>query len=119
MSCPVETISVLRMVGASPGFRDSAAVLFGHVPEGVCELVLDFTGVTFISRGFADELHQLRQVFQVERKVPVTIENANADIMAMMSAVSTTQQETAKSEIATRVIRIADSGGLKDLLLGS
>ena len=119
MSCPVANISVLKCVGASPGFRDSAALLFEHVVEGNCEVVLNFEGVTFISRGFADELHQVRKRFQTERAIPVTIEHANGEVMAMLEAVARTQNGVVRPKTVSKVIRVSDTQGLEDLLLSS
>ena len=118
MSCPTATISVLHTVGASPGFRDSAALLFADIDDAVCEVVLDFTEVTFISRGFADELHQVRQLFQAERGLTVTVEHANEEIMAMLGAVSRTQHGRSASHAPTPLIHISGAQGLEDLLLG-
>jgi hypothetical protein len=117
MSCPTTVVDVRACVGASPGYRNSANLLFADVSDGVCEVVLDFTGVVFISRGFADELHQERLSMQRDRNVAVTIENANADIVATLAAVARTQEGTVQPRSTERVFRIDSRNGLEDLLL--
>lgn len=119
MSRPIASISVLQRVGSSPGFRDSAAVLFAEVAEGAAEVVLNFDGVSFISRGFADELHQLRQQFQHEHHIPVRIENAAPEVMEMLEVVVRTQHATPQQDRTPTVRRVSDARGLEDLLLGS
>lgn len=118
MSHPVATISVFSAVGASPGFRDSAAHLFSDVEESIREVVLDFDNVVFISRGFADELHQVRQMVQSERGLTIVVENANEEVRAMLNVVSRTQDGAGKSNKPLSPIHINGSQGLEDLLLG-
>lgn len=118
MSCPVATIFVHRAVGANPGYRDSAVLLFADIDAAACEVVLDFSDVLFISRGFADELHQARLRFQTERSLPVTIENANGAIRELLSAVSRTQENLSRHNTVAPLVRVSSIQGLEDLLLG-
>jgi len=117
MSCPTAIISVFSTVGANPGYRDSAARLFVDIEDSVCEVVLDFSDVVFISRGFADELHQVRQRFQTDRGLTVTDENANEEVMSMLNAVSRTQNGQVRTNGSLSPIPISGTQGLEDLLL--
>ena len=118
MSCPVATIFVHRAVGANPGYRDSAVLLFADIDAAACEVVLDFSDVMFISRGFADELHQARLRFQSERGLPVTIENANSEIRELLNAVSRTQEDKKRQSTSAPLVRVNGIQSLEDLLLG-
>ncbi|HMQ76050.1 MAG TPA: DUF4325 domain-containing protein [Flavobacteriales bacterium] len=105
------------LVGSNPGYRDSARELFAAVPDGVCEVILDFSGVEFISRGFADELLRERLAFQSARGVLSTVEHANEEVRATLNAVLRTQDGSMRVRAAEPVRQISSRTGLEDLLL--
>ena len=118
MNCPVAKILVHRAVGASPGYRDSAELLFADIDVAACEVVLDFSDVLFISRGFADQLHRAKLRFQNDRDLTVSIEHANAEVRAMLNAVARTQEEPVRSSTSTQLVRVNGIQNLEDVLLG-
>jgi hypothetical protein len=118
MSCPVATILVHRAVGASPGYRDSAELLFADIDEAACEVVLDFSDVLFISRGFADQLHRAKLRFQNDRDLQVSIEHANEEIRAILNAVAKTQEDQVRQRASAQLVRVSGIQGLEDVLLG-
>jgi len=111
-------INVKSKVGSDPNYRNSADVLFTSVPSTVEELVLDFSGVEFISRGFADELHKARLRFQTERKVPVILEHVNDALQQMLSVVARTQEGKTSLRVDIPVIRVNSVDELERMLLG-
>ena len=115
---PSTIIKVQSKVGSNPNYRDSADVLFTSVPSTTKELVLDFNGVEFISRGFADEFHKARLLFQSERNVPVILEQVNEAVQEMLSAVARTQEGNTSLRVDIPVIRVNSVDELERMLLG-
>lgn len=111
-------VAVRERVGSNPNYRNSASVLFDNVPEQVEEVILDFSGVEFISRGFADELHKERLRLQAERNVHVVLEEVGEEVQRMMNTVARTQRAGNRSELRLPVIRITSASQLENLLLG-
>lgn len=119
--CTMHTASVIvvkNKVGSNPNYRDSAELLFTDVPGTAQELVLDFSDVEFVSRGFADELHKARLRYQAEHQVAVVLENVNGTVQQMLSAVARTQSGKSTLEIAIPVIRVKNVEELERMLLG-
>jgi hypothetical protein len=112
------TIPVQRLVGHSPNYRHGAVTLFSSVLPGVAEVVLDFAGVDFISRGFADELHKERLRVQDEFKLQVVLENVSEDVRLMMAAVARTQEGSALAQVDIPVIRLNDLREFERMLQG-
>lgn len=112
------TIAVKKLVGHSPNYRNSADVLFATVAPGVTEVVLDFTGVEFISRGFADQLHKERLRVQEALKLQVVLENVSEDVRQMMAAVARTQDSAPGELVDVPVIRVNDAREFERLLQG-
>ncbi|MCO6481275.1 MAG: DUF4325 domain-containing protein [Flavobacteriales bacterium] len=111
-------IVVKDKVGSNPNYRNSADVLFASVPAYTEEVVLDFSGVEFISRGFADELHKARIRFQDERNLPVVLEQLNEEVQHMLSAVARTQNGSTPLRVDIPVIRVNSVDELDRMLLG-
>ena len=111
-------IKVKNKVGSNPNYRNSADVLFTEVPATTEELVLDFSEVEFISRGFADEFHKARLRFQTERNVPVVLEQVNEAVQEMLSAVARTQEGSSPLRVDIPVIRVNSVDELERMLLG-
>lgn len=112
------TVPIRERVGCNPNHRNSASVLFEAIPLHVEEIVLDFSGVEFISRGFADELHKERLRIQAERNVHVVLEEVGEEVQWMMNTVARTQRAGNRSEFRLPVIRITSASQLENLLLG-
>jgi anti-anti-sigma regulatory factor len=115
---PSTVIKVQSKVGSNPNYRNSADILFEAISGDIAELVLDFSGVEFISRGFADELHKARLRFQAERNVPVVLEQVNEAVQEMLSVVARTQEGSTPLRVDIPVIRVNSVNELERMLLG-
>ena len=80
-------------------------------------VVLDFAGVEFISRGFADQLHKERLAFQERCGVHVVFDNTGEDVQRMMQAVALTQGGTVRSPLTIPIIRVKDVAELQRMLM--
>lgn len=112
------TRTVVDLVGHSPNYRNSASALFAGISPHMEEIVLDFSNVEFISRGFADELHKERLRVQKASNVHVVLENVNEEVQQMLNTVTRTQRGTNRGEVKLPVIRISSVSQLENLLLG-
>ncbi len=91
----IAIINILPNVNKSLDTRDQAQILFeslsNHCPD--CnDLVIDFSGIEFMSRSFADQFHKERINFQETRHIHVFIENEVSQIHAILNSVSKTQK---------------------------
>lgn len=111
-------INVSDKVGTNPNYRDSADRLFTGIATTADEVVLDFKGVEFISRGFADQLHKAKLHFQAEHRTQVVLEHANEEVLAMLAAVSRTQQGRSTQQPYIPVVRIGSMKELERMLMG-
>lgn len=109
-------INVLDKFGDSPNYRNSASDLFQELPADSMEVVLDFSGVSFISRGFADQLVKERLRLQEERDLAIHFEHVNTDVAAMLDIVSRTQSHTSRERVSIPVIRVNNLDELDQLL---
>lgn len=70
--------------------RESASRLVDMIKkEGECKIELDFTGILFMSRSFADQFH--KELYNYDHSIDISIKNANVSILDMLQAVSNTQ----------------------------
>lgn len=111
------SIIVRKRVGENPNYRNSASELFTGVLGGPDELVVDFCGVDFISRGFADQFHKERLAWQERNGIQVRIENASEDVQQMLQVVSNTQVGVHLEAMAIPIIPVANVEELKRLML--
>ncbi|MFZ1664271.1 MAG: hypothetical protein WAU08_02560 [Flavobacteriales bacterium] len=111
------TIIVRELVGAAPNYRNSAAELFDAIPCGMEMIVIDFTGVEFISRGFADQLHKESKRFMERCSSMLCMENVNPDVQRMMQIVALTQTERDSRKLNIPILRVKNSMELERALL--
>ena len=80
-----QTLSLHDIYCADLFSRAKAAELAGHISTDADSVVLDFEGIHFMSRSFADELLSI-----IEAQAPRTFRFAgrNPDILAMMQKVT-------------------------------
>lgn len=80
-----QTIRLYEIFDADLCTRAKAGTLSLYIDAKATEVTLDFAGVTFMSRSFADELYNI-----IDRPKEKTFiyQNRNAVVKAMMNAVS-------------------------------
>lgn len=80
-----QTLSLHDIYCADLFSRAKAAELASHISTDADSIVLDFTGITFMSRSFTDELLTI-----IEAQAPRTFhyEGRNPDIVTMMQKVA-------------------------------
>ncbi len=103
----------MNLLGHSPNYRNSASVLFAELEPGLAEVILDFAGVDFISRGCCREVVQ-----KGGSKVQVLLENVSEDVRLMMAAVAKTQEHTELRKVDIPVVRVKDATEFERLLQG-
>lgn len=94
----MRTINVREIAGSNLVSRPTAKDLFDFVKNtGTPEVILDFSGVEFASRSFADEFYNLFHL-NTERGFKFTLSNVPVDIDAMLKAVASTQDGSGKDK---------------------
>jgi len=117
MNCH-STISVLSLLGATIHTREAAMSLFQVVESDICDQVdLDFTGVEFISRSFADQFHADKISLSENTGKSIVVTNANVSVINMLQAVSRTQNKPVRHFANIPVYKYSDRNNLERFLL--
>lgn len=112
------TITVLDILGTTIHTREASVTLLKVAGNDPCDqLDLDFAGVAFISRSFADQFHadKIRLAQKSNKRIMVT--NANESIINMLQAVSRTQNKTERHFPRIPVYKYTDKNALERFLL--
>lgn len=80
------TLILKEILGTSITSRVRAEVITDYLKKNPDVDVIDFEGVTFISRSFADEFYQIMR--QIDR--PIDVKGENSIVTAMLAAVEKT-----------------------------
>ena len=80
------TLILREILGTSITSRVRAEVITAYLKNNPDVDVIDFEGVTFISRSFADEFYQIMR--QIDR--PIEVKGENSIVTAMLAAVQKT-----------------------------
>ncbi len=108
--------SELKLINVLPVTLDSreAAARFADIVReysGDKQIELDFSGVEFMSRSFADQFHKELYLHE-EDSVEIVIKNADATIIRMLDAVSKTQT---KRKAVKKTHQVASYNDLKQM----
>ena len=96
----MRTINVRETAGSNLVSRLTAKDLFDFVRNaGEQEVILDFSGVEFVSRSFTDEFYNLFHL-NPGRGFKFTMTNVPEDMDAMLKAVASTQDGSGKDKVA-------------------
>jgi hypothetical protein len=117
MNCHT-TISVLDFLGATVHTREAAVALLGIVEKDACDQVdLDFRGVEFISRSFADQFHADKIALSERTGKIIFVTNATESIISMLQAVARTQNKANREYASVPVFKYSDRSTLERFLL--
>lgn len=90
MNCD-SIIPVYELLGENVISRTSSQPLMQIIRDTPCDYVeLDFAGVRFISRSFADQFHCDKMQLCLESGKQIIVVNANDEIVSMLQVVSKT-----------------------------
>jgi len=112
------SISVLRLLGATIHTREAMAVMLREIKKNPCNQVdLDFTGVEFISRSFADQFHEEKARLAEITGKEMIVTNANESVIDMLQAVSRTQNKSSRNLSNIPVYQYSDRNSLERFLI--
>lgn len=99
--------------------RESVLLLLDKITQEVYtginnNITLDFTGIDFMSRSFADEFH--KKVNSKQFKASLSFEHMNNDILTMLKMVEKTQKSRSSSIKKPSFIKIDNLESLDDYL---
>jgi hypothetical protein len=109
------------LLGTTLHSRDKANSLFELLSSAyheVDEIHLNFEGVEFMSRSFADEFHKAELKWKAERQPKVFIENVSLQVFEMLNAVSKTQKHNQQAFKAIEMLTINNPEELERFLTG-
>jgi len=88
------TIDIKPLSGNTLDSRDEAIQFFSQLKPycgPFAEITLDFSGIDFMSRSFADQFHQEKMNWVKQNNMTVLIANAPVQVIEILQAVSKTQ----------------------------
>jgi len=104
-----QTIQITDFLQDSLNTREAVHEISKLIEANPCQVVeLDFTGVDFMSRSFADELHKEKIRLQKEYAVRIDILNANEEVMAILEVVARTQNKQEKKAVEVPVYKFSN-----------
>ena len=77
------TFKIAELISTDIRTRANADIIRSAVNGVKCDIILDFIGVTFISRSFADELYNVMDEYK-----NITLTNEEKVVKSMLDAVS-------------------------------
>jgi anti-anti-sigma regulatory factor len=111
-------ITVVDNFSSTLNTREAATELVNLVSDfNSTEIELDFSGVEFISRSFADQFHKDLEQLRSKKKNDIQILNASEPVIRMMQAVANTQHKTEREYVSLPALRFTDRKLLRDYLL--
>lgn len=98
--------------------REAATMLLDFVCKQKSNRVeLDFSGVEFMSRSFADQFHKELNKLQNENLVTIELTNANEGIIRMLNSVARTQSASKRDFVKLPIFKYSNEDLLSDYLL--
>jgi len=108
-------IKITEILPPTLDSREAATRLVNFL-RGIKEnnkIELDFTGVVFMSRSFADQFH--KDLHANEEKLDLNFKNASFDVIAMLRAVSNTQKHRKKVANVYKTFIFNNLSNLEDI----
>ena len=97
--------------------REVASKFMDKVRETGCyEVEVDFSGIDFISRSFADQFHKEKIELWESGKKNVIVTNAHDDVFSMFQAICKTQKEVNRNYESYPVIHFQTRRSLENYL---
>ena len=117
MNCQT-TIQISELLGKTIHTRDASNYLLQVVAAtGYQQIELDFSGVDYISRSFADQFHANKIKLAIEQQKSTIVTNANTEVVNMFQAVTKTQNKTDRATASLPVYKFTTWNQLENFLL--
>lgn len=117
----MRTIKIKSILANTLDSRDEAVKLFGMMEEmhpSSTDVALDFSGVEFMSRSFADQFHKEKLSWaKGNSQSAIVIENANTQIIEILKAVAQTQRGDRSSMLELNALSFSRPDQLEEYLL--
>lgn len=110
----ISEIKLKDLMSETLDTRESASLLAQFIQEESLssKIELDFNGILFISRSFADQFH--KEIYANENHIDLWIKNADVQITDILNAVSRTQENRKKRKNTYKLIQLTDLDKLTD-----
>ena len=98
--------------------REAAMLLIEKIKASNCNSIeIDFLGITFISRSFADQFHKEKLKLWAAGEKTVLVKNVHNDVHLMLNAVSKTQIEKGRVFVEYPTFQFENRRSLKEYLM--
>lgn len=109
---------VKDVLGETIHTREASHALLSLVSENACDNIeLDFTGVKYISRSFADQFHSDKIELATKKPLIIIVTNAGEEVISMLQAVARTQSKFYREHASLPVYRYSTWDQLENFLL--
>lgn len=117
MNCQA-IIQVVQVLDTSIHTREAASQLMQEVTSQPClHVELDFAGVEYISRSFADQFHFEKLECAEKNNMAIIVSNAAEPVFQMLQAVARTQQKTNRKSPTIPVYKYSSAKELENFLM--
>jgi hypothetical protein len=110
----ISKIKVKELMPETLDTRESATLLAQFMKQESLstKIELDFNGILFMSRSFADQFH--KEIYANENHIDLCIKNADVQITDILNAVSRTQENRKKHINTYNLLQLTDLDKLTD-----
>jgi hypothetical protein len=116
----VTDINLLEILPKTLDTRESSTHLFGLLETNYNKssfIKLNFSGIEFMSRSFADQFHKERLKFQSINNSLIELKNANQQIVEILHAVSNTQTKRSSIDLSNlSILTFSNSEQLEEYM---
>lgn len=117
MALILNTIVIRDFAADTLNTREAAREILRLIETNPCEVnEIDFTGVEFMSRSFADEFHKEKIRLQEKYSIKIIIVNAVEEITEMLHRVANTQNVTERKKSDVPVFKFKEPAYLYNYL---
>lgn len=96
-------IKIIDLISSDVRSRSNAEIIRSEIEKSSLEILLDFSGVTFISRSFTDELYSIMCFFKNKK---IDLVNMSDVVASMVKAVKDGREK--------RRVRVKDNSEIKE-----
>lgn len=111
----MKKVLVFDLFGRSLSSREQADQLYGRIRTLLPPVAIDFSGVEFVSRSFADQFY--KRFLELNKVMFVQVVNGNQVVSDLLSAVTRTQNGNKSERIDYQIQTFQDKNKLREYLV--
>lgn len=110
----ITKIKILDLLPETLDTRESAIHLAEHIHAEYLnsQIELDFSGILFMSRSFADQFY--KEFYKADKEIELLIKNADVQVIEILNVVSRTQTRRQKKSAHYKILEYSNLQQLSD-----